>query len=175
MKAKYYIVLAVMAIGFSLVSSCIKEEANGKESSSNVRLSAVMEWQLPTKTTLSSLTDGKYYPLWNELDSLSVFTEEGQRPVPFHLVSGAGQTTGAFDGPLEGEHFVALFPYYESSQYKDNQLLFTLPSSQIYRVNSFALNGFPMIAVSEGHELYFKNLCSIHCCPLKVVDDYNKV
>ncbi len=167
MKAKYYIVLAVMAIGFSLVFSCIKEEANGKESSSNVRLSAVMEWQLPTKTTLSSLIDGKYYPLWNELDSLSVFTEEGQRPVPFHLVSGAGQTTGAFDGPLEGEHFVALFPYYEGSQYKDNQLLFTLPSSQIYRVNSFALNGFPMIAVSEGHELYFKNLCSIIKIPLQ--------
>ena len=144
-----------------LTTACIQDLLVAPEEPKTTRLTAYMEFQPETKTMLSELRDGRYYPLWAENDSIAVFTATGQRPAPFILSSGAGETSGIFEGPRSGDRYVALFPFDSQAQWEDNTLSFRIPEKQSYHSNSFALNGFPMIAVSESGDLQFKNLCSV--------------
>jgi hypothetical protein len=124
-------------------------------------LQARMELGQYTKTTLSKPQDGVSYPLWASKDTLAVFTEKGQRPTPFLLNSGAGTTSGSFEGALVGDHYYTLFPYRSKVRWDGDKLVFRLSDVQIYQPDSFASSAFPMIAESETNELQFKNLCSI--------------
>lgn len=144
-----------------LITACVQEKISAPEEAKTARLTARMEFQPATKTVLSSLLDGMYYPLWSDGDTISVFTAEGQSPAAFALVSGAGETVGLFEGPRSGDRYVALFPHNRQTQWEGDILKFQLPEKQRYQPDSFASNAFPMIALGEAGELRFKNLCSI--------------
>lgn len=159
MKTHIIHVISVGAV--MLVTACVQNLLVAPEATKTTRLTARMEFQPETKTVLSEQVGDMYYPLWADRDSLSVFTETGQMPSAFTLCSGAGETNAIFEGPRSGERYVALFPFNSQAQWEGNVLNFSLPEKQSYRVNSFALDGFPMIAVSETADLQFKNLCSV--------------
>ena len=144
-----------------LVTACAQNLLVAPEATKTTRLTARMEFQPETKTVLSEQVGNMYYPLWTDQDSLSVFTETGQTPVAFTLFSGVGDTNAIFEGPRSGERYVALFPFNPQARWEGNMLSFSLPEEQSYRANSFAVDGFPMIAVSETADLQFKNLCSV--------------
>lgn len=156
-------ILLIICVTLSLASCVRKEVANLTtiKEGDCIYLTAKMEAEAPTKTTLSSLTDGKYYPLWEEADSLAVFTKAGEPPSAFSLIEGSGGTTATFTGPSFGNSYIALFPYNKTVYIDENRLVFQLPEEQFYRPGSIASKGFPMIAISETGELAFKNLCSI--------------
>lgn len=155
------IILFVLATLLSATGCLRNEEELEIPTRGSTSLTARMEYQVETKTVLSEQIDGMYYPLWSERDSLSVFTSPGQQPTLFTLSSGAGETTAIFEGPLLGDRYVALFPYDSKASWTDNSLSFIIPERQVYRPNSFSLDGFPMLAMSETGDLTFKNLCSI--------------
>lgn len=145
-----------------IVEGCVREVLAPQPTvSSATCLTAHMELQPDTKTSLSELIGEMYYPLWAEQDSLAVFTSAGQEPTAFSLINGIGETTAMFEGPISGDHYVALFPYGPDARWTENALTFRLPQAQNYQRNSFALDGFPMVAVSETGDLAFKNLCSV--------------
>lgn len=155
-------ILILILIGALLVEGCVREVLVPQQSSSSATcLTATMELRPDTKTSLSELTGGMYYPLWAEQDSLAVFTSAGQEPTAFSLINGIGGTTAMFEGPISGDHYVALFPYDPDARWTENTLTFRLPHAQEFQRNSFALDGFPMVAVSETGDLAFKNLCSV--------------
>lgn len=154
--------VAYNLISLLFVVGCVHEQAEFETKSSyTTSLTARMESQMDTKTILGGQTDGMYFPLWSGRDSLAVFTSPGQRPTLFTMTSGEGETMALFEGPLAGDRYVALFPYNSEVRWIDNNLCFNLPQKQVHRPNSFALDGFPMIAQSETGDLSFKNLCSI--------------
>ena len=161
--------LAVLSIGFF---SCQRAIIVEEEIDNNVII-AYMEVQNKTKTVLSEPSDGYYYALWAEGDTIAVFTSPGQRPGMFHLQDGAGESTAIFGGQypkIEGTSLprVALFPYCEDAQWDKDVLTFSLPREQLYKPHSFSANGFPMIAVGdETPEMHFKNLCSVIHLSLK--------
>lgn len=144
------------------MEGCVREVLAPQPTvSSATCLTAHMELQPDTKTSLSELIGGMYYPLWAEQDSLAVFTSVGQEPSAFTLIKGTGETTALFEGPISGDQYVALFPYNPDARWTENTLTFRLPQIQYFQRNSFALDGFPMVAVSETGDLNFKNLCSV--------------
>lgn len=155
----YILVFATVMLFFS----CGREEDVRVEGDieRTTCLSAVMEHRLETKTVLSEMVGGMYYPLWEQGDSLAVFTGKGQKPAPFTLVSGAGETKALFEGTQKGDCYVALSPYMPEAVFDGRTLSFEIPGEQRYRQDSFSTNSFPMIAVSENGELCFKNLCAV--------------
>ena len=160
MKIRIHFLLSIVA-AFSLWG-CIRENKIDEPiTSDRVLLSAQMEMEPETKTYISELTDGMYYPLWAQSDSLAVFTAPKQNPSVFTLVSGEGGTRAVFEGTMKGERYVAVFPFSPAITYDNNSLTLTLPAIQKSQPGSFSATGFPMVAISEDEVLSFKNLCSV--------------
>ena len=117
-----------------------------------------------TKTALGQTDDGAYYAFWSANDSLAVYVDGGATANAYVLSAGAGTRNGTFAGMASGSRYVALYPYKDRSSAglsTDGYLDLELPAVQTYEPNSFGKGAFPMIAVGEGPELKFWNLCSV--------------
>lgn len=163
MNNRTIVVFLLAALSVALVSC---QRAIIVEEEMSVVLTAHMELRNKTKTVLSDPSDGKYYALWAEGDTMAVFPSPGSKPGQFYLQEGAGETTAIFGGQYHerGASFpgLALFPYADDARWENDVLTFSLPQEQLYKPRSFASNAFPMIAVGENSpELHFKNLCSV--------------
>lgn len=168
MEQRYYSLFLLLVI-MPIYVGCMREEPTTDllESEKMQRITAWMEGHGKTKTFLSPLTDGMYYPLWEEDDTIGVFSGGSIHSTPFFLVKGEGTARGVFEGPLTTGETVCLFPYEENSECVSDKLFFTLPSEQWYREESYGPRCFPMVAVSDGEDVHFKNLCSIIRLPIK--------
>ena len=142
------------------ISACVKPEL--VEELSSIELTATMEYDAETKTSLSGLENGMYYPLWSAGDEIAVFVDGASEPSKFTLNSGEGTTVASFTGTEEGERYVALYPYDMAESLSDGTITMTLPQTQEYVPDSFGQGSFPMIATggSDG-SLKFMNLCSV--------------
>ena len=142
------------------ISACVKPEL--VEELSSIELTATMEYDAETKTSLSGLENGMYYPLWSAGDEIAVFVDGASEPSKFTLNSGEGTTVASFTGTEEGERYVALYPYDMAESLSDGTITMTLPQTQKYIPDSFGQGSFPMIATggSDG-SLKFMNLCSV--------------
>lgn len=142
------------------ISACVKPEP--VEEFSSVELTATMEYDAETKTSLSGLENGMYYPLWSAGDEIAVFVDGVSEPSCFTLKAGEGTTVATFTGSENGEHYVSLYPYDMAECLSDGTLTLTLPHTQQYAEGSFGQGSFPMIATggSDG-SLKFMNLCSV--------------
>ena len=161
---RYFI--PIISLGLISVAGCIREldPICTSGDTQNMRLIAQMEGREATKTVMSGMIDGLYYPLWEVDDSLAVFAGDHTIADPFTLVSGEGETIAVFEGPTrleDANSFVAFYPYSGTVKKNGNMLSFELPSVQKYKQGSFPADGFPMIATSNSEELSFRNLCSI--------------
>ncbi len=151
--------LCAFFLALALSSACVREEQVG---SAAVELTARLEYDAETRTTLSGLENGMYYPLWSAGDEIAVFVDGASTPSRFKLQSGEGSTVASFAGTEEGERYVALYPYDMAESLSDGTLTLTLPQTQEYLPDSFGQGSFPMIATggSDG-SLKFMNLCSV--------------
>jgi len=142
-----------------LLASCIKEEAILE--GAQYELMARMETDARTKTSLSGLQDGKYYPLWSTGDRIAVFVDGDTDPNKFALTSGEGTTQATFAGTRYGKEYYALYPFVDTIRMENGVIYFTLPEIQEYVTGSFASGNYPMIATGTRDSLDFINLCAI--------------
>lgn len=132
------------------------------EVESSVEISAVMEHDADTRTTLSGLEDGMYYPLWSAGDEIAVYVDNDTEPSKFSLLSGEGSTYAKFSGTRKGTDYFAVYPYKIAGSISAGTLSVTLPETQKYVEDSFGAGAFPMLATGSASEgLKFMNLCSV--------------
>ncbi len=151
-------------ISFALLliaAGCQQREISQPEVPSNF-LKASIEHRVATKSQLGRTDDGKYFAFWTDKDEIAVYVDGLGRPDKYVLSEGAGSEKGVFAGTVSGDRYVALYPYSDhvTEGIKDDVLSLELPAVQKYSPGSFGEGAFPMLAVSSGEELPFKNLCA---------------
>ncbi len=140
-------------------TGCVREEIAEDFS---VEIMARMESEADTRTSLSGLQDGMYYPLWSAGDEIAVYVDGDADPSKFYLKSGDGTTVAQFTGTRKGEEYLAVYPYEIAGSVSDDTLSVTLPSTQKYVKDSFGPGAFPMLATGSANDgLTFMNLCSV--------------
>ena len=153
---KYSILLSALLLS----AGCVREEIS--EENAYVEITARMEHEPDTRTTLSGLENGMYYPLWAAADEIAVYADADKEPSKFIISSGEGSTVATFSGGRSGRSFVAVYPYDIAGSISDGTLLLTLPSTQQYVKDSFGQGSFPMLAAGTASDgLSFMNLCSV--------------
>lgn len=134
-----------------------------------VEFKCIMENDATTRTSMTSTPDAfnRYSLFWQKSDAISIF--DGTNTAVFRTDEGdaANATFYKVSGLLE-EGATTYTAFYPSTITKDNQVL---PSVQLYEEGN--VKSFPMYAVSNDHELHFKNLCGIFKVSLKVEDNNN--
>ena len=153
-----------IALMYSLVSGlfmgCVREQI--EEPYASVELTAVMEAEQETRTTLSGLDNGMYYPLWSAGDEIAVYVDGDSAPSRFSLKSGEGMSVGTFTGTRKGNYYLAVYPYDIAGSFSDGIMSLTLPQTQKYVKDSFGPGAFPMMAFGEASGVMdFRNLCSV--------------
>ncbi len=125
-------------------------------------LTATLENRPETKSQLGLTEEGKYYAFWSKYDALAVFVDGVPNADRYVLTEGEGCVRGTFAGTVTGSRYVALYPYEDRvpGGLKDDVLSLVIPEEQHYSPDSFGEGAFPVLAVSEGDELSFKNLCA---------------
>ncbi len=157
MKKIYRLLTCVI---LPVILSCIQEDF--RDGYHEVDLTARMEMEPETRTTLSGLDGGKYYPLWSKGDKIAVYVDGNAEYESFFLTSGEGTVAATFSGNKKGGSYVALYPDEIAATMSKNTVSLVLPNTQEYSENSFGQGSFPMIANggSDGN-LKFMNLCSV--------------
>ena len=157
MKTIYRFII-LFAVLF-LWTGCVQEEIAEEFS---VEISARMEAEPDTRTSLSGLENGMYYALWETGDVIAVYVDEDADPSKFYLKSGDGTTVASFTGTRKGEDYLAVYPYDIAGSVSDGSLSVTLPATQKYVKDSFGPGAFPMVAKGTAEDgLHFMNLCSV--------------
>lgn len=157
MKTIYRFLLC--SIMLAICAGCEKGEEISEDF--QYELKARMENSVDTKTSLSEIRGGIYFPLWSQGDEIAVFPNGIVNPVKFRLQSGEGTTEAIFSGNEDVKDVVALYPYNESAVIRDGGIVFTLPAKQQYVKGSFGQGCYPMVAEGSNGILEFKNLCSV--------------
>ena len=147
-----------------LLAACTEEEQRHENEMQQITLSAGIEQPTSTRTSLSGPVSGHWKILWSEDDVIGVFTGESAVS-QFTLKSGAGTSRAEFSGvykTLDGsKRKIAIYPYSIISDSNDNSsIAVVLPAEQRYTPNNIADGSLPMVAIADGSELNFKNLCS---------------
>ena len=150
--------LAIMA------ASCTEEGFANKDVTAT--LFAGIEQPAATKTSLSGPTAGIYKTIWSENDAIGVFVGESEAS-EFKLKKGDGTTKGEFQGSFKDLNGMsmsktAVYPYGIIVNGKSgSSISVSLPAEQTYKEGNITEEAYPMVAVTDGSELNFKNLCSV--------------
>ncbi len=142
-----------------LFAGCVKDEVVLDDI--QYELTARMEMDAKTRTSLSGLQGEMYYPLWSAGDEIAVFVDGDSAPSKFVLSSGEGATKATFAGSRIGNDYRALYPYSDTAAMENGILYYTLPSVQQYVAGSFGPGCYPMVARGTSEGLDFMNLCSV--------------
>lgn len=159
-----YLLLGAIAI---IALSCTKENIYVEDDrlSTSITLSGIAEQQTESENTKTAIGEGNTI-VWSTGDKLSVLSyTSGANNDEFTLTSGAGATSGRFNGNLtEGaSKYYAFYPYSADTSFDGTNITFTLPQNQTYAAGSFANGANPSIAMfTDPHEnLTFKNICGV--------------
>ena len=147
----------------ALLAACTQEELANENAVTT--LFAGIEQPAATKTSLSGPTSGIYKTIWSENDAIGVFVGDNEAS-EFKLKKGDGTTRGEFQGAFKDMNGIsmsktAVYPYGIVKGKSGSSISVCLPSEQAYKEGNIAEGDYPMVAVTDGVELNFKNLCSI--------------
>ena len=132
---------------------------------------AEMEVGKDTRTYLSDMSGGVYYPLWNSSDAIAVYSEDCADPSRLELIQGDNTTSATFAGVGNGSCRYGLYPFDMAGSLQAGVIYMTLPYEQEYRYGSFGNGSFPMVAVAgDDGRLHFKNLCAVMKISIKGTD-----
>ena len=149
----------ILCAALSFTAGCVQEEIAEDFS---VEITARIDAGADTRTTLSGLEDGMYYPLWSAGDEIAVYADSDKDPSKFTLISGTGTKTASFSGTRSGQDYLAVYPYDIAGTVSDGTVSVTIPAVQKYVKDSFGPGAFPMIAAGSSKDgLTFMNLCSV--------------
>lgn len=146
-----------------MTNACTEGELH--EDAVSTTLFATMEHDASTKTSLSSPVSGVYQNLWSENEEIGVFVD-GNDASKFRLKNGAGTSKGEFKGEFKDQNGAsmektAVYPFAIVKSKSGTSVSVTLPEEQTYKAGNIADGALPMVAVTDGSELNFKNLCSV--------------
>ena len=147
----------------ALTAACADEEP--RYEAVTTTLFARMDEAPVTKTFLSGPVSGVYQNLWSDNDEIGIFV--GENTVSkFSLKNGAGTPKGEFQGEFKDPNGVsmektAVYPFAIVNGKSGTSVNVTLPEEQLYKAGNIADGALPMVAVANGSELNFKNLCSV--------------
>ena len=147
----------------AFMASCTEEKLGNDNAVAT--LFAGIEQQAATKTSLSGPTSGIYKTIWSGNDTIGVFVGENEAS-EFKLKKGDGTSKGEFQGvfkDLNGMSMskTAVYPYSIIKGKSGSTINVSLPAEQTYKEGNIAEEAYPMVAVTSGSELNFKNLCSV--------------
>lgn len=147
----------------ALLAACTQEELANENAVTT--LFAGIEQPAATKTSLSGPTSGIYKTIWSENDAIGVFVGDNEAS-EFKLKKGDGTTRGEFQGAFKDLNGMsmsktAVYPYEIVKGKSGSTISVSLPAEQIYKVGNIAEEAYPMVAVTDGYELNFKNICSV--------------
>ena len=152
-----------LLLSLAILAACTEKE-NANENVVTT-LFADIEQPAVTKTSLSGPISGIYKTIWSENDAIGVFVGESEAS-EFKLKKGDGTTKGEFQGifkDLNGMSMskTAVYPYGIVNGKSGSSISVSLPAEQTYKEGNIAEEAYPMVAVTDGAELNFKNLCSV--------------
>ena len=147
----------------ALLAACTQEELANENAVTT--LFAGIEQPAATKTSLSGPTSGIYKTIWSENDAIGVFVGDNEAS-EFKLKKGDGTTRGEFQGAFKDLNGMsmsktAVYPYEIAKGKSGSTISVSLPAEQLYKEGNIAEEAYPMVAVTDGAELNFKNLCSV--------------
>lgn len=97
----------------------------------------------------------KPYIIWDENDAISVI--DGENNLLYNYLEGEFCPSNNNVEVSDGQVY-AVYPYDENNSVTDGKFSLTLPANQSYAENSFGDGANTMVAVSNGDDLYFKNV-----------------
>lgn len=147
----------------ALMAACTQEEL--RDDNAVATLFASIEQPAVTKTSLSGPTSWIYKTIWNDNDAIGVFVGDYEA-AEFKLKDGSGTTRGMFQGVFGDQKGIsmsktAVYPYDIIKRKSGSAINVTLPQEQFYVEGNIAAGAYPMVAVTDGAEMNFKNLCSV--------------
>ena len=162
MKNRFFLfcLLAALAV------SCVKDQQEVIQTiTDDPVFYAVIEE--PGNPVTRVFADSQLRVLWNADDRVSIFNKSTYNR-QYRFDGQDGDNSGAFkvvpnddfvtSNPLD--YVYSVYPYNENTKISnDGEITVYLPAEQSYRQDSFGLGANTMIAVTQGDELMFKNLC----------------
>lgn len=155
--------LAFMSAALALtVCSCVQEVDVFVVPSDLHIITASLESKPATRTYLD-YSEGVYYPYWSATDEIAVYADGINSPDRFSLYEGAGTAKAAFAGRLSGTSKIGFYPYsfITPEGLSDGFLTVEIPAVQNYAEGNIANDTYPMVAVGDGTDMTFRNLCSV--------------
>lgn len=160
--------VAVSAVIASLVSCTRIEEQEIPDVTPKVHMTftADIEGRADTKTVLGGQMGDTYRKvLWEPQDSIGITSSLSNASFDkFVNIETSLSGVGTFDGSTsEGSTYYLFYPYSSTLSAKDgDKITFKLPSTQVYRDNSFSSDAMPMVSKGPRGERYrFYSLCGV--------------
>ena len=157
MKKVYFLLIA---IGLGALCSCtVKEEdfwTKAKDTPVLHKLTITASMSDKTRTTVQ---DGGETVLWDAEEQIMVFYDG--RSAAFSSQNEETVDITDFVGDMEyadGDKLIALYPYREDAEYRNDTLITSLPSLQVGRAGSFSKNMNLAVAESDSPLMSFKNV-----------------
>ena len=139
------------------LAACTMQEPG--EDSVMMSFTAIQESAGETKTYLEDGTK----VFWSSSDQISIFGSGSSKGELFSIrPEDGGKAEATFTGTIPGSApYCALYPASETASLDGNVLSLTLPATQQFAEGGFADGANPMVAMSNGTKLQFKNLCGM--------------
>lgn len=161
MKARYIIVFAAAALGFS---ACVQTIEQPTAIGEQITIHA---WNEGAQDTKTMVVDGGTQVLWEPQDEINVFykgscarfTSQNTEPVSVADFTGTMDIlAGAGEGTDSGNSIWGLYPYRADASSDGQSVTTELPCEQTGRAGSFDRNTHITVACSDSRDLAFYNV-----------------
>ena len=112
--------------------------------------------------------NGSYPVLWESGDRIIVFGGTEQQPGSIYVTDDGECRTARFrhDGSIPGNPhpassglYTAIYP--ANAEYQNGSITFSIPEVQHYREGGIGKDSWPMVGISNKHEMSFNGVCSL--------------
>lgn len=170
MKARFFLCCGLSALFFGACSEDTTTDATPRPNGPGLVFTGITEGGR-TRTQLGDKDKNGNYPTqWIAGDRIAVYALGKPKDYAIYKTENGGETLADFIYESGAElnasapYFVAYYPekYYNNYFNQDDKSLeVTLPNTQNYTAGNIEQDAYPMVAVSKGTKLSFKNVLGI--------------
>ena len=170
MKARFFLCCGLSALFFGACSEDTTTDATPRPNGPGLVFTGITEGGR-TRTQLGDKDKNGNYPTqWIAGDQIAVYALGKPKDYAVYKTENGGETLADFIYESGAElnasapYFVAYYPENHYNNYfnqDDKSLEVTLPNTQNYTAGNIEQDAYPMVAVSKGTKLSFKNVLGI--------------
>lgn len=170
MKARFFLCCGLSALFFGACSEDTTTDATPRPNGPGLVFTGITEGGR-TRTQLGDKDKNGNYPTqWIAGDRIAVYALGNPKDYAIYKTENGGETLADFIYESGAElnasapYFVAYYPQKHYNNYfnqDDKSLEVTLPNTQNYTAGNIEQDAYPMVAVSKGTKLSFKNVLGI--------------